>query len=230
MGKFIRVVAIIIFATMTAMMLLGGIGTSCVAWGLENYEDYAMLVNVQWLYQLVSVVTIALGVFGIWIAISLGRGKQNSYRNAIIMMVIGLIGAGAQMFVSEALRGTSAPNNMRVYLTAFTLVMFLLLRIPGVWQKVDFDRGAREGSAGTPIGLAMMATGLLIMTVHIWAGPTHTMGGVNYADVWHNQLFLAGFSFLTLGGVILAISWAAKRGWLQQLSASRSTSRISEDA
>jgi len=41
--------------------------------------------------------------------------------------------------------------------------------------------------------------GICTLTVHIWAGPTHTFGGFNFADVWHVQLLIAGWG-MVLGG------------------------------
>jgi hypothetical protein len=42
--------------------------------------------------------------------------------------------------------------------------------------------------------------GALVLTVQVWAGPTHLLGGVNYADAFHNAMLLTGGS-ITLYGI-----------------------------
>ncbi|RUA17695.1 MAG: hypothetical protein DSY55_01645, partial [Clostridia bacterium] len=48
--------------------------------------------------------------------------------------------------------------------------------------------------------VAAIIGGALTLTVQYWAGPTHILGGVNYADVWHTQLAIIGWALL-LGGM-----------------------------
>ena len=136
LGKFLRVVAIVLMALTSAIMLLGGAGTTCVAWFVEKYPSFSAIIPVQWLYRLASVVTIIASLVGLWATVALIRGRRGAFIWALGVLVVGLAFAGAQMIASETLRGKSAPNNMRVYLTAFTLVVFLLLRLPPVWKQM----------------------------------------------------------------------------------------------
>jgi len=55
--------------------------------------------------------------------------------------------------------------------------------------------------------LASITSGAIALTIQYWMGSTHTIAGVNYADVWHIQLQFIGW-FLILAGV-LSIMWAA---------------------
>lgn len=71
-GKLIKLVAIILFGLTSAMNLLGGAGTSCVAF--SNNVGYRMafkqLMDVRWLYQLFVVTTVIIGIVGIWATIN----------------------------------------------------------------------------------------------------------------------------------------------------------------
>jgi hypothetical protein len=45
----------------------------------------------------------------------------------------------------------------------------------------------------------LAASGILVLTIQFLMAPTHTIGGVNYADVWHLTLSI-------IGGVLLLVS------------------------
>ncbi len=207
-GQALRVIAIVLFGLCSAVMLLGGIGTSCVAWAPLNFgERMAALASMQWLYILASITTTGLGVFGIWVTVALARGRRWSYRGALGMLIAGLALAGSQMIASEMLRGSSAPNNMRVYITIFTLAVFLLLRLPGLWNTLGgFTQPGGTDTPGAAAGAAIAVIGLAMLTVHLWAASTHTLGGVNYADVWHLPLTIGGSAITLIGLVVIGIS------------------------
>jgi len=204
-GKALRILAIILFGFASVVMLLGGIGTSCAAWAPQAFGSMAVLAQMQWLYITVSILTTALGVWGIYLTVALARGKGGSYRSALIMLLIGLVAAGAQMLASEALRGKSAPNNMRVYITLFTLVVLLLLRLPAVWKRMGFESGGGSGSAMAPTGAAMLVMGLVMLSVQYWAAAGHWIDGVNYADVWHTRMLIAGGLTTACGLALLVL-------------------------
>lgn len=204
LGKILRIVGIVLMGLTAVLHLLGGIGTTCVAFGAEKYESMAGIVPYKWLYQLLVILTIVIAIAGIRATIVLVRGRKKSYRDAIIALVVGLVIAGVHMFASERLRGASAPTNVRVYANAITLALFLLFGLPKIREMVDFTRTSGSGAAGTAPGLAAMVMGLTVLTTHVWAAPTHTFGGINYADVWHTQLTIAGYG-LTLLGAILSL-------------------------
>jgi hypothetical protein len=205
-AKILRFVAILLFGLTVAFHVLGGIGTSCVALAAESYDSMVAIAPYKWLYQLFVVVTLAVSIYGLRAMIALIRGKPNAYRDALIFLVLILLVSGVHMGVSQALRGKSAPTNMRVYFTLLTLAIFLLLRIPGVWEAVDFSRRG-GGEAGGAAGMAMILSGAMTLSVGGWAGPSHIMnGGINYADAWRASLGVVGWG-LALAGAGLVI-WA----------------------
>jgi hypothetical protein len=183
------------------MNLLGGIGTSCAAFLTEQYPDYMALIDegMQWLYQGLVITTVLIGLAGIWVIIELIRGKQNAFRNALIVLVIGTILAGIQYYFSQQLFGKAAPANMKFYFNVASLILFLIFLIPGVKQRVNYSREDRENDVDTAGGLAAIAMGVLILTTPIWAGPSHTSQGENWVDLLQTELILSGILLLGLG-------------------------------
>jgi hypothetical protein len=202
MMKIVRILVIVLFGLTVAFQFLGAIGSSCVALGAEKYDSMAALAPVKWLYQLLAVVTLAAALYGGKVIFSLARGKPKAYFQALGVLLITLLTAAVQMFTSRALRGASQPNDMRVYVTLFTLVIFLLLRLPGVWAKTGFEGG--QSGSGAAGGAALIFAGALALTVHLWAGPTHLMDGINYADVWRLPMTLGGWALVAAGLALLA--------------------------
>ena len=199
-----RFVAILLMGLTAIFHLLGGAGTSCVALFAEKWESMAGIVPFKWLYILFVLVTLVIAVYAVRATIQLARAKAGSYRSALGILVVGLLVSGAHMAASEILRGSSAPTSMRVYLNALTLVVFLLLRIPGIYEKIGFEDVFSGSDRGAAAGGAMILMGVTTLTVHLWAGSTHTWAdGVNYADVWHGQLTAVGW-LLVVAGLISA--------------------------
>ena len=73
------------------MNLPGGIGTVCAAFLTAKYPPMWPLLDYQWLYQTLMIVTIVIGLLCIWSTIALARGGKRNYRNALILLVIGTI-------------------------------------------------------------------------------------------------------------------------------------------
>ncbi len=203
-GKILRVFAIVLLGLTVTVTLLGGIGSTCAAFNAEAYESMAALVPFKWLYQILVVLNIAAAVYGIYATVALVQRKAQAYRSALVTLVVSLALAATQMTASQVLRGKSMPNDMRVYIAGFSLVVFLLLRLPGVWERVGFTSPG-GGAGGTAAGLALFLSGATILTAHLWAGPTHTFGGINFADAWHAQLAVVGWALLSNG--VLALAW-----------------------
>jgi hypothetical protein len=202
LGKFLHFFGIVLMGLTAVLILLGGIGTTCVALGAENYESFASIAPYKWLYQISVVATILVGVLAIRATVNLVSGKTNAYRDSVIALGLGLVIGGIHMIASQALRGSSVPGNYIVYINAFTLLVFLLFRIPGIWEKVDFSHPKGKTDGGSAAGAAMIVAGVITLTVHLWVGPTHTMGGVNYADIWHTQLTIAGWLLILVGSAL----------------------------
>ena len=132
----------------------------------------AKLAPYQWLYILLMLGATAVSIWGIVVTIGLARRKRQAYRDALIVLALSAVLAWVQTYASIALRGKGAPQNIRFYITTFTLVSFLLLRLPPIWKLIGgFQRGG--GDAVTAGGLAAFVGGVVLLTTPLWAGPTH---------------------------------------------------------
>jgi len=206
-GKTSRTIGIVLMSITAVFTLMGGVGTTCVAINPTGFGgNFSGIAPFQWLYVLFVLITFAFGVMGgraVWLLI---RGRSNAYRYSVIALagvtVIGVI----HIIVSRELRGGSLPVDMVTYTSIFTLVIFLIFRIPRLWQQISFGRPASTNTTGIAGGLAAISSGVIALTIQYWMGPTHTMGGVNYADTWHAGLQLIGWLFVIAGTA--AVIWS----------------------
>lgn len=184
-AKTLRILGILLMSLTAAFTLMGGAGTSCVALNPTGFGDtFAPLAQVQWLYILFVLLGVAIGVMGVRVVVLLVKGTKNAYRCTLIALVAGILVGGIHMAVSRALRGSSMPVDAVVYTTVLTLIVFLLFRIPAIWQGVNFENPAGDKKTGKhAAAIALAASGLLTLTIQFLMAPTHTIGGVNYADV-----------------------------------------------
>ena len=96
------------------------------------------------------------------------------------------------------------PVDMVVYTTLLTLVVFLFIKLPGIWKEVGLERPAGKGrSEKTAAAIALASNGLLALTIQFLMAPTHTIGGINWADVWHVTLSLIGVGLILAGIAVL---------------------------
>jgi hypothetical protein len=177
-GKVLRIAGLILMGLTAVITLLGGIGTTCVALDAASYDSISALAPYQWLYILYVLTGIGIGVLGIWATIRLVNGKHDGYRLALIDLVLGLVMGGMHMATSRALRGSSMPVDFIVYIMTLTLVLFLLFRIPAVWNCLN-PAGRDNGAAGSGAGTAIIVAGIAILTVQFWAGPAHVINSIN---------------------------------------------------
>lgn len=211
-GKILRIIAIVFMSLTAAFTLMGGVGTSCVAFAPNNpgwVEMGSQLAQYQWLYILFVIFTVVLGVMGVRAVILLVRSRPNAYRCSLVALLGGVVVGVIHILTSRALRGSSMPVDMVVYTTVLTLVIFLLLRLPGLWQKVRFGELDSAGTAGTAAGISLIVSGALALTIQYWMAGTHTFNGVNVADVWHTQLALIGGLAILMGVAVLG--WVLSR-------------------
>lgn len=205
-AKLLRIVGIVLMSLTAAFTLMAGIGTSCVALDPTGYgESFAGIAPFQWLYILFVLITVAIGVIGVRAAILLSRGGRDAYRSALIALIAGTVVGGAHIAASRLLRGSSMPVDAVVYVTVLTLLVFILIRIPGIWQYVNYekpDSGKKTDRQATAIALS--ACGLLALTIQFLMAPTHTINGINYSDVWHITFTILGIG-LILGGIAAAV-------------------------
>lgn len=201
LAKFLRFIGIALMALTGGFTLLGGIGTSCAAFNPVGFgESMAPLAPFQWLYILFVLTGIMIGVWGIWATIKLVKGTSDSYKMSIQALASGVVVGFIHIYASRALRGKSMPVDAVVYTTVLTLIIFLIFRIPSIWQGVNFDRGESNGTAG---GTAAIILGIFTLTIQHTMASTHTWGGVNYADAFNFGMTITGVGLLLLGTAIL---------------------------
>jgi hypothetical protein len=78
-----------------------------------------------------------------------------------------------------------------VYTTLLTMIFFLILRIPGIWNEIGLEKTSHNTDLHRSAA-ALVLIGLLSLTVQSWEVQTHMFDGVNYADTWHSQLTIIG--------------------------------------
>ena len=197
-AKFLRFIGIVLMALTGGFTFLGGVGTFCAAVLPQKYESMAGLIPFQWLYILFMLGTIAIGVWGIWAAIKLIKGTTDSYRMSLYALITGVLVGGFHIYMSRMLRGKSMPVDAVVYTTILTLAIFLLFKIPAIWQGVDFSK-AKASDNKKAGGAAAILVGLFTLTIQYTMGSTHTWGGVNYADAFNISMTVMGIGLLVLG-------------------------------
>ncbi len=204
-GRILRTVAIVFLGLTAAMNILGGVGTTCAAFGFtrEYRIAFADLYDYKWLYQILVVTTILIGLAGAWATIALAQSKRKAFRNALIVLIIGSILAAVQYIASQALRGEAAPANVKFFVNAATLVLFLVIRVPSIWQHVDFSAPESRIDGATAGGLAAIVAGIIVMTVPTWAGPSHTYFGENWVNVLLGPVTLSGLTLTVVGLLVL---------------------------
>jgi hypothetical protein len=209
-AKSLRFIGIVLMALTGGFTLLGGIGTTCAALAPTKYDSMKALDPFQWLYILFVLAGIALGVWGVWATIKLIKGTPDSYKMSLQALVAGVLIGLFHIYMSRMLRGKSMPVDAVVYTTVFTLIIFLLFKIPFIWQGVDFAK-AKAGEGKKAGGTASSLLGLMTLTIQYTMGSTHTWGGVNYADAFNTSMTVIGIALLILGvGIFVSLGIARK--------------------
>ena len=210
LARFLRFAGILLMALTAGLTLLGGVGTSCVAFKPLGFgETMARLAPFQWLYVVFVVVGIVLGALGIRATVMLIKGRDKSYREALLLLIAGVAAGAVHIAASRSLRGSSMPVDAVVYTTILTLLVFLLFRIPSIWQGVDFSRG--DAKSNRPAGGAVaIVFGLLALTIEHMMGPSHTWSNVNYADTFNASMTGMGLLCLLFGCALLLAPVASK--------------------
>jgi len=191
-----------------ALTLLGGIGSSCVAFGAEKFgASMAGLIAVKPVLKVLVAVSIITGVFGIVSIARFSRRRPRSAAAILVFLLVGLAASAVQFYLSLTRRGSTAPNDMRLYVTALTLLAFAIARLPGprkfLWGGDANGAKARGSSQGS--GAAFLIVGFLTITAPSWCAPTHVLGGSNTAAAFGFTLALAGAA-MALGGVFILVA------------------------
>jgi hypothetical protein len=132
--------------------------------------------------------------------------REGSYRFAIIILLVSGIVTTIHIITSRVLRGASMPNDARLYMTILTLIVFLLFRIPRLMNALEINKVGDTSNKGPGMGATAIITGIVTLTVQIWAGPTHTFNEINFADVWHEQLSIVGWGLILIGIALITRS------------------------
>ena len=206
LAKFLRFIGILFMSLTAGFTVLGGAGTSCAALFPKNWDSMAPLAPYQWLYILYVVVTVAIGILGIRAVVLLVKGAPNAYKTALTALLAGTLVGVIHVATSRALRGSSMPVDAVVGTTVITLVIFLLFRIPGVWQGVDYTKAPKKEKKTSGGASAILLAGLCGTIQYLMAG-THTWGGVNYADAFNTGMTVSGILLALLGAGLLASEW-----------------------
>lgn len=208
-SQALRTAAIVLAGMTAAMNVLGGVGTSCAAFFTRDWPQLWALYDYRWLYQVLVVTTTLLGIAGVWATIGLSRGKKNALRNILILLVIGTILGGIQMYASLELLGKARPANFKFYINALTLLVFLVYRLPGIRDRVDFSKSADSADRTTAGGLAAIAAACIVLSTASWAGPSHTFQGENAVHLLQTPLNVLG-AILALVGLGLLVRVAVR--------------------
>ena len=201
MKKSLRFIGILFMGITAAVTLLGGVGTTCVALDATKYDSMKAIANYQWLYIAYVVIGVALGVLGIQATIQLILAKKGAEKSALWILVSGVVIGVIHILTSRALRGSSLPVDGVVYINVLSLVIFLLFQLPKVREMSLFKTETADDATAAG-GMTAFVAGLLVLSVQMWAGPTHLLEGINYADTFHNAMLGIG-SILVLGGLAL---------------------------
>jgi hypothetical protein len=211
-GKNLRIVGIVLMALTTAMNILGGTGTVCAAFLTKKYPmvDILRPVDYRWLYQTFMIVTILIGLVGIWATINLVRGKSRAYQNAVIVLAVGTLVSGIHFYASMSIRGSATPANMKFFANGITLLVFLIFGLPGVRQRVNFSDPGDTNTQMTSGGLAAIMVGILTLSIRSWVGASHIYEGNNWVDVLKMPLLLTG-SVMIVSGLVLMLRVAREK-------------------
>jgi hypothetical protein len=146
-----------------------------------------------------------VGIMGVRATVLLVKGKSHAYRYSLIALILGVVLNAIHVYASRTLRGSSMPVDAVLYTNLVTLLFFLLIRLPRIWKGVDFHNSPNEDKiSGQASAIALVTSGLLTLTIQWLVVSSHTVNGINYADVWHNSLTLIGLA-LIIGGIATAI-------------------------
>jgi hypothetical protein len=198
-SRILWIVAVVAMALTAAMMIIGGIGTVCAAFLTENFPPLLPVLDYQWFYQRMVVIGLAIGIAGVSAAFGLFRGGPNAYRNALIVLIIGTVQHELRLHASLEWRGKIAPVNVVFYMNLFTLILFLILGLPSIRNRISFSRPRGKTEAAAVGGMAALIVGLMLFTVPWWVGDTHTYEGTDWTDVLQPGLSIVALAFMAGG-------------------------------
>lgn len=203
LGLILRYVAIILMSLTAAFTVLSGVGTTCVALAAEKFGSMSVLAPYKWLYTLFVLLTLVVGILGVRSSIMLINGRKYAYRSSLLALILGILVGGTHIIASRRLRGSSMPVDAVVYTTLITLIVFLLLRIPKIRDRVNLEDNSQKHSdmAG---GISAFVVSGFILSIQYWMAPTHIIQGTNYANAFQSSLLAMGIGLGACGMVLIA--------------------------
>ncbi len=216
LGTILRWLLVVLMGLTTVMTLLGAVGTSCLAWSGNLYgAAFKWIVDYMPTYQLLVYVSLAAGVAATLVTYAVARGDRWFYIGALVTLIVAGGAAATQMLYTSSLKGVSffatPPTNIRFYITAITLLAFLIVRIPGIWNKSGLGNPPRGGgNFGAPTGAALIVSGIAMLTAPIWAGSSHTVDGYNLVLTLELPIIVDSVAMIVIGaGLVCARRIAA---------------------
>jgi hypothetical protein len=210
----LRTLLVVVMALATIMTLLGGIGSTCVAFNADQYPPFKALAPYSSIMQMLVYISILAGAAMIVVTYWTARASKWFYLSALITLIIGGGAAAVQMYYSSSLRGiaffAAAPTNIRLYITLAALVVFVLIRFTPWWNQV----GKPSNKPGSPMaagGASLIVTALVMLTAPFWAGASHTIDGYNFVLTLETPLLVDGIVMLVIGIGMAAYDLGLKR-------------------
>ena len=116
--KILRGVAIVFMSLTVLMTLLGGVGTTCVAWNADKYgKVYAMFVPYMPTYQNFVYLSVAAAMVGGIVTYALVRREKWAYLGALITLLACLI-------IPAAIAGKAIMTSFLIDLITLALMAF----------------------------------------------------------------------------------------------------------
>jgi hypothetical protein len=199
MGKILRFLSILLLSISALFNLLGGVGTTCVALNPAGYGgSFEAIIRMQWLYILFVIITTAFGVMMVRAVFLWIRGRTNAYRYTLISLIGALIVGITHIIASRSLRGGSMPVDVVVYATLITLVIFLIIKVSGIWEKMaDARSGSNENDLSA--GVSAIVVGILCFNIDQIMHQSHIINGINYANTFHLPMTFLGWILISVG-------------------------------
>ena len=209
-SRGLKIFAIIFMGGTAAMNVLGGSGTVCAAFIKTYFYAFKPLydADIVWLYQVLMITTILTGIAGIWATVKMIRGGKKVFEWALIILVIGTILGGTQFITSMNVLGKATPANVKFFTNVATLLLFLVLRFTALKDKVDFSKATGKADNNMAGGLSAFVSGLIVLSVFIWAGPSHTYMGENWVELYSGPIMFSGALMMLLGITLILRSFS----------------------
>ena len=197
-ARILWIVAVVAMGMTAAMNLFGGIGTVCAAFLTKNFPPMLVLLDHQWLYQRMMLITIAIGIAGAsatFRAVSgwpqclsqrfAGADRRRGVGRAARACLAGAArqdGSGQHQVLHQPVHAGPVPD----------------LGLLSIRSGISFSKPRRNEAAAAG-GMAALIVGITMLTMP-WVGSSHTYEGTDWTGVLQPGLSIVGLAF-TAGGL-----------------------------